>query len=118
MGRLVRLQPPEGLAQLPLRPDAVAAAGLVPRDRHVDEPLVEIALLGGRRAPHVLELLVRLEVPAGADVVEARLVRVSHSPLTLSCGHDPALWGRPVLPWKARGDAARAPLDHRSEERR
>jgi len=42
----------------------------------VDEPLVEVPLLGSGGAPGELELLVRLEEPLGADVLESRLVRV------------------------------------------
>ena len=60
-----------GLLQLPLAADAVAAAGLVPGDGDVDEALVEVALLFGRRAPRVLELLVGGEELAAADQVEA-----------------------------------------------
>jgi hypothetical protein len=62
-----------GLLQLPLAPDAVAAPGLVPRDRDVDEPLEKVALLWRRRPPDVLERLVRLEVLAPADQVEPAL---------------------------------------------
>jgi hypothetical protein len=39
----------------------------------VDEPLEEVALLDGRRAPGELELLVRAEVVAGADQLQAAL---------------------------------------------
>ena len=112
VGRRERPEPPRRLLELPRRRDGPPAPGLVPRDRDVDEPLVEVALLGGSRAPRRLELLVRLEEPAGADVLEPRLVRVTHLPLTLSRGHDPALWGRPLLPRQARGAAARASPDH------
>jgi len=45
----------------------------------VHEALVEIAFLGGRRAPGELQLLVRLEEPAGADELETVLVRVTHA---------------------------------------
>ena len=37
----------------------------------MDEPLKEVALLGRRRAPGVLELLVRREVLAAADQLES-----------------------------------------------
>src|SRR5919197_6412617 len=57
--RRVRPEPPLRLLELPLAADAVAAPGLVPRDRNVDEPLIEVALLRRRRAPRQLELLVR-----------------------------------------------------------
>jgi hypothetical protein len=59
------------LLELPLAADPVAAAGLVPGDRDVDEALVEVALLGRCRPPCVLELLVGCEVLAAADQVEA-----------------------------------------------
>jgi len=61
------------LLQLPLAADSVAPAGLVPRDSHVHEALVEVALLGGRGAPGVLELLVSGEELAAADQVEPLL---------------------------------------------
>ncbi len=44
------------------------------------EALVEVALLRGRIPPHELQLLVRLEVPAGPDVRDPALVRVSRHP--------------------------------------
>jgi hypothetical protein len=66
----IRRQPPDRLLELALGADAPPAAGLVPRDRDVDEPLEEVALLGRRRAPGQLELLVRGEVLAGADQLE------------------------------------------------
>ena len=46
---------------------------LVPGDRDVDEPLVEVALLGRRRAPRELELLVRGEELSAPDQLEAAL---------------------------------------------
>jgi hypothetical protein len=52
---------------LPFAADAVAAPGLVPGDREVDEPLEEVALLGRRGAPRVLELLVGREELAAAN---------------------------------------------------
>ena len=72
LGR-VRRQPPERLGQLTLGADAPAAARLVPGDRHVHEPLEEVAFVLRRRAPGVLELLVRGEILAGADQLDARL---------------------------------------------
>ena len=66
-------EPAGGLLQLPLAADAVAAAGLVPGDGHVDEALEEVALLVGSRAPGVLELLVGGEELAAADQVETAL---------------------------------------------
>jgi hypothetical protein len=76
--RRIRPQPARGLRELPLAADAVAAAGLVPRDRDVNEPLKEVALLGLGGAPGVLELLVGREVLAPADQIEAggELLRV------------------------------------------
>lgn len=56
-----------GLLELPLEADAVPAAGLVPRDDDVDEPLEEVLLLGLGRAPGVLERLVGGEVVALAS---------------------------------------------------
>ncbi len=73
---LVALEPAQSLLELPCRAHGVAAPRLVPGDRHVDEPLVEVPLLGSGGAPGELELLVRLEEPLGADVLESRLVRV------------------------------------------
>lgn len=64
-------EPPGRLLQLPFAADAVAAAGLVPRDRDVDEPLEEIALVRPSGAPEVFEHLVRGEVLAAADEVES-----------------------------------------------
>ena len=61
-----RPEPALGLLQLALEADAVFTAGLVPRDDDVDEPLEEVFLLGLRRAPSVLERLVRREVVAFA----------------------------------------------------
>jgi hypothetical protein len=69
LGR-VRPEPSRSLLQLALAANAVAAPGLVPRDRDVDEPLEEVALFGCRRAPGVLELLVGGEELACADQVE------------------------------------------------
>ena len=60
-----------GLLQLSLATDTVAAAGLVPRDREVDEALEEVTLLGRRGAPGVLQLLVRCEVLTGSDQLQA-----------------------------------------------
>jgi hypothetical protein len=60
-----------GLLELPLAADAVAAAGLVPRHREVDEALEEVPLLGLGGTPGVFELLVGGEVLAPADQIEA-----------------------------------------------
>ena len=61
-----RAEPPGCLLELPLAAGAIAAAGLVPGDDDVDEPLEEVLLGGVRGAPRILERLVRLEVLAGA----------------------------------------------------
>lgn len=61
------------LLQLPLATDAVAAAGLVPGDGEVDEPLEEVALSLGSGAPGVLELFVCGEKLAAPDQVETAL---------------------------------------------
>jgi len=55
------------LLELPLAADAVPAAGLVPGDRDVDEPLEEVALRLRGGSPGVLELLVGGEELAPAD---------------------------------------------------
>jgi len=70
LGR-VALETASGLLQLALAADLVFSSGLVPRDGDVDEPLVEVALLGRCGAPRVLELLMGGEELAAADQVEA-----------------------------------------------
>lgn len=74
MGGGVPAQPAAGLLELALAADPVAAARLIPGDRHVDESLQEVAL--GRRggAPRSLEMLVRREVLAGDDQLQPALV--------------------------------------------
>jgi hypothetical protein len=66
-----RRQPSPGLLELPLAADTVPTPGLVPRHRDVDEALEEVALAVRRGPPGFLKRLVRLEVRAGADQVEA-----------------------------------------------
>jgi len=73
-----RAEPTRRFFELAGRGDGPAAARLVPRDRHVDEPLEEIPLLGRRSAPRRLELLVRLEIAPGANLLQAPLVRSLH----------------------------------------
>lgn len=73
MRRPVPLEAPRGLLELPPAAGLVPATGVEPRDRDVDEPLEEVTLGGGRGAPLVLELLVRLEVGARADELQALL---------------------------------------------
>lgn len=69
----VRPQPPRGLLELALAADGVPAARLVPGDGDVDEPLEEVPLGGLGGTPDVLEHLVRGEVLAGANQLEAAL---------------------------------------------
>ena len=57
-----RVEPPGRLLELPLAARLVPAAGLVPGDDDVDEPLEEVLLGRLRGAPRVLERLVRGEV--------------------------------------------------------
>ena len=64
MGRREWAEPTLRLLELALEPGPVPAAGLVPGDDDVHEPLEEVLLLGLRRAPRVLERLVRGEVLA------------------------------------------------------
>ncbi len=61
------------LLELPLAPRPVSAAGLVPRDRDVDETLEEVLLAGGRRPPDVFEYLVGLEVLTAPDQLETAI---------------------------------------------
>jgi hypothetical protein len=65
-----RPEPALRLLELPLEPDPVPAAGLVPGDDDVHEPLEEVLLLGLGCAPGVLERLVRGEVLALSREVE------------------------------------------------
>jgi hypothetical protein len=67
------------LRELPLAADAVAAPRLVPGDGDVDEPLKEVPLLRGSRAPRGLELLVGREILASPDQIDAALVVGIHS---------------------------------------
>ena len=75
MRRREGLEPAHGLRELPLGADLASAPGLVPGNRDVHETLEEVALLGGRRAPRVLELFVRGEVLACTNQLDARLIR-------------------------------------------
>jgi hypothetical protein len=65
--RRVRREPAHRFRKLAFGRNRPASARLVPRNRDVDEPLQEVALLRRSRAPRVLELLVCGEVLAGAD---------------------------------------------------
>jgi hypothetical protein len=71
VGGRVRREPLDRLRELSLHADPASAARLIPRDGDVDESLQEVAFLGRCGAPGVLELLVRAEVFARADQLEA-----------------------------------------------
>jgi hypothetical protein len=71
MARPERREPPRRLLELPLGADAVPAAGLVPGDRDVNQPLEEVLLGGSGCAPGQLELLVRGEELAAPDQLDA-----------------------------------------------
>jgi hypothetical protein len=68
-----RPEPPGRLLELPLATDAVAARGLVPGDRDMDEALEEVLLRRVGGAPRELELLVGGEELAAADQPEPAL---------------------------------------------
>ena len=119
MRRRERCRRRVGLLELTLAPDPVAAAGLVPGDDDVDEPLEEVALIGLGGAPGELQLLVRLEVARRFESARDRprmahtLDAVARPGLRFPRGDDPAGGGRPLLPGEAGGAAAGAPLHHR-----
>ncbi len=69
-GRVGR-EPAERLLELSLGADASPASGLVPGDRHVDEALQEVPFVRRCGAPRLFELLVRVEVAAGANQLDA-----------------------------------------------
>ena len=73
VGRGERREPPRRLLELAPRGDRPPAAGLVPGDGDVDEPLEEVTLRCVRRPPRVLERLVGGEVVPPADQVEPEL---------------------------------------------
>jgi hypothetical protein len=70
MARRERPQATLRLLELPVEPDPIPAAGLVPGDDDVYEPLKEILLLGLGRPPRVLQRLVCGEVLAPPREVE------------------------------------------------
>ena len=72
MGRREGPEPALRLLELPLEADPIPAAGLVPGDHDVHEPLEEVLLLALGCAPCVLERLVRGEVLALPREVEAQ----------------------------------------------
>jgi hypothetical protein len=69
--RRERAEAPCRLLELPLAAHPVAPSGLIPRDGHVHEALEEILLLGVGGTPDILERLVRLEVFAASNLLEA-----------------------------------------------
>src|SRR5687767_8261315 len=86
MPRRIGREPACRLLELPAAPDLVATAVLVPGDDDVHEPLEEVPLVRDRRAPGVLERLVRLEVPARAREREAVGERLlDHRSAVLPC---------------------------------
>ena len=74
----VRRQAAGSLLELPRRTWLVAVGGMVPGDRHVDEPLEEVPLPRRRLAPFLLEFLVRVE-PA-LRTHERKSVFEAHTP--------------------------------------
>ena len=70
MVRRVGPESPRRLLELALAPDMVPALRLVPGHGDVDETLEEVSLLGRRRAPRVLERLVRGEELAAPNQLE------------------------------------------------
>ena len=83
MRRPVGAQATSRLLELALASRTVSAPGVQPGDRDVHEPLQEVALIGRRLPPLVLELFVRLEVRAGSNQLQPplephrRIIRVS-----------------------------------------
>jgi hypothetical protein len=73
MSRREGPEPALRLLELPLEADPIPAAGLVPGDDDVHEPLEEVLLLGLGCVPGVLERLVRGEILAPSREVEAQL---------------------------------------------
>jgi hypothetical protein len=71
MSRREGPEPAFRLLELSLEADPIPAAGLVPGDDDVHEPLEEVLLRGLGCAPGVLERLVRGEVFAVAGKLEA-----------------------------------------------
>jgi hypothetical protein len=69
--RRVGAEPARRFLELAFAARTSTAAGLVPGDCDVDEPLQEVSLLRRRLAPLVLELLVCGEELAGGDQLQA-----------------------------------------------
>lgn len=78
-----RGEPSSRLLELAVVACAVVPLGLVPGDRQVDESLEEVALLGSRGTPELLEDLVRGEgsslTEQGESVGELRVLRAGRS---------------------------------------
>jgi hypothetical protein len=71
-------EPPRRLLELSFAADPITPAGLIPRDRDVDEPLEEVLLRGVGRAPDVLQRLMCLEVLAPLDLRQSRREPIFH----------------------------------------
>jgi hypothetical protein len=76
MHRAVGRQPSARLLELAFAADPPAAAGLVPRDRDMHEPLQEVPLGRFGGTPGVFQFLVSGEELAGSNQLEAALERV------------------------------------------
>jgi len=74
MARGIGREPSGCLLELAFAADPPSATRLVPRYGNVDEALEEVALGRLGSPPGVLQLLVSLEVPPGADQLESVLV--------------------------------------------
>ena len=73
MARTIWSQAACSFLELPLAAGPVTATRMVPGDGDVYETLQEVPLRRRRLAPLVLQLLVRLEVGAGANQIAASL---------------------------------------------
>ena len=69
----VGLEAASGLLELPFAAVPVVPLRVEPGHGDMDETLEEVTLRGGRLAPLVLELLVRLEVRTGANQLQPSL---------------------------------------------
>src|SRR5438105_2779756 len=121
MRRRVRPEAARGLLQLALAADLPVAPGLIPRHRHVDEALEEVSLSSVGRTPRGFELLVRREVLAAPQELDAALERLfprKNLWVTLiDHGDDPAGGRRPLLQGQARGAAAGPSSGHDRQRR-
>lgn len=85
------------LLELAFAADSPAAARLIPGHCEVDEPLEEVTLGRFRGPPGELQLLVRVEVPPGADQLEPALeVRLQRHRRDASTGAADALLSGPM----------------------